>query len=173
MVLEKRDIMPSSLSQADTAVLHQLPKEMWVELVGQLPAHRKPEHSSRAAFDPLIANPQESLYFNTENHSKSMDSVLGNNLWIGNPPQWVDRFRVSNCFLLNILAEIYYRSGSPSCLSSILQCTLSRFPLPLDASIDEWEEAVSSLCELLKQYIKIKIESDIEEIYVCFRLLKR
>ncbi|RVW61433.1 DNA repair protein REV1 [Vitis vinifera] len=122
----------------------------------------------------LIANAQESLCFkHTENNSKSVDSVLGNNLWIGNPPQWVDKFKVSNCLLLNILAEMYYRSGSTGCLSSILQCTLSKFLLPLDASSDGWDETISSLCDLLKQYIKIKIESDIEEIYVCFRLLKR
>ncbi|XP_059591918.1 DNA repair protein REV1 isoform X4 [Vitis vinifera] len=172
--LEKSDLMPSSLSQVDISVLQQLPKEMWVDILEQLPVHRKPEHSSSAALDPLIANAQESLCFkHTENNSKSVDSVLGNNLWIGNPPQWVDKFKVSNCLLLNILAEMYYRSGSTGCLSSILQCTLSKFLLPLDASSDGWDETISSLCDLLKQYIKIKIESDIEEIYVCFRLLKR
>ena len=172
--LEKSDLMPSSLSQVDISVLQQLPREMCVDILVQLPAHRKPEHSSSGALDPLIANPQESSVFkHTENYSKSMDSFLGDNLWIGNPPRWVDKFKDSNCLLLNILAEMYYRSGSTGCLSSILQCTIAKFLLPLDANSNAWDETVSNLCELLKQYIKIKIESDLEEIYVCFRLLKR
>lgn len=173
-VLEKSDLMPSSLSQVDISVLQQLPREMWVDILEQLPAHREPEHSPSGALDPLIANPQESLlYEHAESYSKSIDSVSRDNLWIGNPPHWVDKFKVSNCFLLNNLAEMYYRSGSTGCLSSILQCTISKFPLALDASSGGWEETISSLCELLKQYIKKKIESDIEEIYVCFRLLRR
>ncbi|KAG5548212.1 hypothetical protein RHGRI_013793 [Rhododendron griersonianum] len=37
----------------------------------------------------------------------------------------------------------------------------------------EWDDAIRCLCDLLKQYIKLRVETDIEEIYVSLRLLKR
>ena len=40
-------------------------------------------------------------------------------------------------------------------------------------SEEEASEASDGLCELLRQYIQLKLAVDIEEIYVCFRLLKR
>ncbi|XP_059448274.1 DNA repair protein REV1 [Corylus avellana] len=168
--LEKTDLMPSSLSQVDVTVLQQLPEELKADILEVLPAHRRQDVSSNV----LSEVPLESKGIKTtENHSGSKDSVLDNNLWAGTPPQWVDKFKVSNCLILNILAEMYYEAGSTGNLSPILQRAISVPKHQLDASQDGWDEAAHILRELLKQYIKLKIEFDIEEIYVCFCLLKR
>ncbi|KAG1358964.1 DNA repair protein REV1 [Cocos nucifera] len=58
-------------------------------------------------------------------------------------------------------------------LSSIFQSIFSFLPSTSESWSEEWHEALSSLCELLKQYVNLKIESDIEELYNCFRFLKR
>jgi DNA repair protein REV1 len=166
-------LIPSSLSQVDTTVLQQLPEELKADILENLPAHRIQDFSSNVLLG-LTEIPLEALGTKkTENHSGSKDVVLDKNLWAGIPPQWVDTFKVSNCLILNILAEMYYKSGSTGNLSSILQRISSASKHQLDASQDGWDEATYILCELLKQYIKLKIELDIEEIYVCFRLLRR
>uniref|UniRef100_A0A7N2MXH7 DNA repair protein REV1 n=1 Tax=Quercus lobata TaxID=97700 RepID=A0A7N2MXH7_QUELO len=171
--LKKTDLIPSSLSQVDTAVLQQLPEELKVDILEHLPAHRMQVFSPNVLLDPTEI-PLEALGTKTaENNSGSKDFVLDNNLWVGIPPQWVDKFKVSNCLILNILAEMYYKSGSTGNLSPILQRISSVSLHQLDAFQDGWDEAMYILCELLKQYIKLKIELDIEEIYVCFRLLRR
>jgi DNA repair protein REV1 len=107
------------------------------------------------------------------NHSGSHDCAFNNKLWIGNPPRWVEEFKVSKCMILNILAEMYDKSGSSGSLSVILRSTILESQHPLDSSSDSWIEAVYSFSELLRQYVTSKIDSDIEEIYVCFRLLRR
>ncbi|XP_021827326.1 DNA repair protein REV1 isoform X2 [Prunus avium] len=167
------DIMPSSLSQVDTSVLQQLPEELRVDILEQLPAHRRHDVSSSAALGPLVEKPIESLDVSNGDHSGPSDPALNHTLWIGNPPGWVDEFKSSKCMVLNILAEMYYKSGSRGNLSAILRNTLLESHYPLDSSSDSWIEAVYSFSELLRQYIKSKIDSDIEEIYVCFRLLRR
>ncbi|ONH91784.1 hypothetical protein PRUPE_8G136700 [Prunus persica] len=167
------DIMPSSLSQVDTSVLQQLPEELRVDILEQLPAHRRHDVSSSAALGPLVEKPIESLDVSNGDHSGPSDPALNHTLWIGNPPGWVDEFKSSKCMVLNVLAEMYYKSGSSGNLSAILRNTILESHYPLDSSSDSWIEAVYSFSDLLRQYIKSKIDSDIEEIYVCFRLLKR
>ncbi|KAH9655847.1 DNA repair protein REV1 [Citrus sinensis] len=171
--LNKIDLMPSSLSQVDISVLQQLPEEVRVDILEQLPAHREQDFTCSAAL-VLPENAQELLGFKTtENLSGLNESVVNNNLWAGNPPLWVDKFKASNFLMLNILADMYYKSGSTENLSPTLQHTVS-IPLhPLDASSDGWDEAIHYMCELLRQYIELRLEVDIEEIYICFRLLKR
>ncbi|XP_038706963.1 DNA repair protein REV1 isoform X2 [Tripterygium wilfordii] len=172
--LGKFDLLPSSLSQVDATVLQELPEEFKVDLLRMLPAHRRQEQISDAALCPLTGNCEEPLSIGlTESPSEPIDFILTNDLWIGHPPLWVDKFKFSNCSVLNTLAEVYYKSGSNGTLSLVLQRTISEsFHLP-DASSEGWHDAIYSLCELMKQYIKLKTESDIEEIYICFRLLKR
>nr|XP_023919582.1 DNA repair protein REV1 isoform X1 [Quercus suber] len=171
--LKKTDLIPSSLSQVDTTVLQQLPEELKVDILEHLPAHRMQVFSPNVLLDPTEI-PLEALGTKTaENNTGSKDFFLDNNLWVGIPPQWVDKFKVSNCLILNILAEMYYKSGSTGNLSPILQRISSVSLHQLNAFQDGWDEAMYILCELLKQYIKLKIELDIEEIYVCFRLLRR
>ena len=169
------DLMPLSLSQVDVSVLQQLPEELRGDILGQLPAHRKQELTSNAGSHPLSENPEGTLIINiTENQSNSIASVLNTNLWIGSPPQWVDKFTVSSCLILKTLAELYYKLGSTGSLSPILQRIISECLYPLDENGDACgEEATYDLCELFKQYVKLKTELDLEEIYVCFCLLRR
>ncbi|TQE12104.1 hypothetical protein C1H46_002307 [Malus baccata] len=145
--LGNTDILPSSVSQIDTSVLQQLPQELRVDILGQLPAHRKNDVSSSASLGPPAEKPPELLGPSNKDHSGPRDPALNHNLWIGSPPGWVDEFKSSKCMVLNVFAELYYKSG--------------------------WIEAVYSFSELLREYINLKIDSDIEEINVCVRLLKR
>ncbi|KAK7253198.1 hypothetical protein RIF29_37721 [Crotalaria pallida] len=170
---EKDDLLPSSLSQVDASVLKQLPEDLKAVILEQLPAHRRQEFFSNAAVAPLFETHQELLVIKTsENHPGSSGHVLGDSLWAGNPPHWVEKFKVSTCLTLKKLAEIYYKSGSTGALSSVLLRSISEFH-ELDLAQQVSEENVNIMCELLKQYTKVKIERDIEEIYICFRLLRR
>ncbi|KAJ4716214.1 DNA repair protein REV1 [Melia azedarach] len=167
------DLMPSSLTQVDTSVLQQLPEELRADILEMLPAHRKQESSTNAA---LVhpENLREVFDIRTAENLPGLDnSLVNSNLWAGNPPLWVDKFKASNFLILNILADNYYKSGSTENLSQILQHTVSKSLHPLDSSSAAWDEAIYSLSELLRQYIELKIQMDIEEIYVCFRLLRR
>lgn len=172
----KVDMMPSSLSQVDISVLQQLPEELRVDILELLPAHRKADVSPNAAVASLSKCPQElSDIKSNVDCTGSVDLVQTSDLWNGNPPQWVFKFKDSKCLILSFLAEKYYRLGSTSNFSSILQSTISKSQVLLSANFvdSESQEAMFILCELLKQYIKLKLESDIEEIHVCFRLLRR
>lgn len=170
--LTKTDLMPISLSQVDCSVLQELPEELRDGILQQLPAHRGQDVSLIAHFSGSADICQDNS--NTESPDKSSGSVLRETeLWIGNPPCWVDRFEVSNCLILNRLAETYQRSGAPGKLSSVLQRFISEIPSHMDMTTNDWNEATSSLFELLKQYIKLKIEWDIEEVYICFRHIRR
>ncbi|KAM1233608.1 hypothetical protein ACFX2J_003293 [Malus domestica] len=171
--LGNTDIMPSSLSQIDTSVLQQLPQELRVDILGQLPAHRKNDVSSSASLGPPAEKPPELLGPSNKDHSGPSDPALNHKLWIGSPPGWVDEFKSSKCMVLNVFAELYYKSGSSQNLSTILRNTILESQHPPDHSSDSWIEAVYSFSELLREYINLKIDSDIEEIYVCFRLLRR
>ncbi|KAB5541284.1 hypothetical protein DKX38_014258 [Salix brachista] len=168
------DLMPLSLSQVDVSVLQQLPEELRGDILGHLPAHRKQELTSNAG-SHLSENPEGALNIKiTENQSNSTASLLNSNLWSGSPPQWVDKFTVSSCLISKTLAELYCTLGSTGSLSPILQRIISECLYPLDENSDACgEEATYDLCELFKQYVKLKMELDLEEIYVCFCLLKR
>ncbi|PHT54321.1 Beta-galactosidase 17 [Capsicum baccatum] len=75
--------------------------------------------------------------------------------------------------ILCILAEMYQRTGTKKQLSSVLQRTVSQIYILPDIGTDGWAEAVSFLCELIKQYLKLEVSSDIEEVYICSFLLRR
>ncbi|KAG4110337.1 hypothetical protein ERO13_D13G043200v2 [Gossypium hirsutum] len=170
--LENNDLVPSSLSQVDTSVLQQLPEELRADIFEALPAHRMPEGT---ALGPRTDNmhPPLGIKTATDNQPGSTDSGLSNNLWIGDPPLWVDKFKVSKLSTLNFFVDMYYKANSAESLSSILQCIIAESLHPLNARCDAWNEAIHSFSELLMNYIKLKIVVDIEEIYVCFRLLRR
>ncbi|OMO73962.1 DNA-repair protein, UmuC-like protein, partial [Corchorus capsularis] len=165
------DLMPSSLSQVDTSVLQQLPEELRADIFELLPAHRRQEISTMGPNADDLHHPLGDN--STDNQPGSSGSKLSTDLWTGNPPLWVDNFKISNSLTLKFFADMYYKAKSADNLSSILQCTISESLHPLDARCDAWSKAVNSFSELLMGYIKLKIEVDIEEIYVCFRLLKR
>ncbi|CAL1379583.1 unnamed protein product [Linum trigynum] len=171
---ENADLMWSSLCQVDTSVLHRLPEELRVDLVGLLPAHRNREPPSNAVFEAHADNAEESsVVSTTDNESTSLPNDLNSDLMIGHPPKWVEKFRISNCLILNSLAEMYYKWGPTKNLSPLLLHLISECVYPLNED-DVWgDEASCDLCTLLKLYIKVNLASDMEEIYVCFRLLRR
>ncbi|KAF8013762.1 hypothetical protein BT93_I1580 [Corymbia citriodora subsp. variegata] len=170
--LTKTDLMPLSLSQVDCSVLQELPEELRDGILQQLPVHRGQDVSLIAHFSGNAGICQDNS--NTESPDKSSGSVQRETeLWIGYPPCWVDRFQVSNCLILSSLAETYQRSGAPGKLSSVLQRFISKIPSHMELTTHGWNEATSSLSDLLKQYIKLKIEWDIEEVYICFRYIRR
>uniref|UniRef100_A0A803NNP0 DNA repair protein REV1 n=1 Tax=Cannabis sativa TaxID=3483 RepID=A0A803NNP0_CANSA len=175
--LENTDLMPSSLSQVDASVLQQLPQELRVDILEQLPAHRLPGLPLSSSLSPNSEHPypQKSLNIDeVENNLESTDSMSNCDLWVGSPPKWVDEFSVNNCVILNTLAEMYYKSGSNQSLSSVLRCITLECQGILDApGYVGWQEAINKFSEVVKQYVKLKIELDIEEIYICFRLIQR
>ncbi|KAH1164534.1 hypothetical protein AAZX31_01G228900 [Glycine max] len=167
---EKDDLLPSSFSQVDGSVFQQLPEDLKAVIVEQLPAHRRAEICSNVVVAPPLEN--HSLSVGIEISENFPGSSYHDNLWAGNPPNWVGKFKVSSCLMLKKLAEMYYKSGLTSTLSLVLHQIISEF-YELNLAQQFSDETVNIMCELLRQYIKVKIERDIEEIYICFRLLKR
>ncbi|XP_051132548.1 DNA repair protein REV1 isoform X2 [Andrographis paniculata] len=153
-----RNLMPSSLSQVDCLVLQQLPDELKKDIIKLLPQHREAEFVRDVSATGI---------------DKQIDSEAStsNKLWIGSPPMWVEKFRISTCKVLNRCAMIY-ESGSCSCLSSLLQRLMSRTLITIEGA-DGYNVAVSWLCDLIKQYIDLKIATNIEEVSCCICLLKR
>ncbi|CAN1289240.1 DNA repair protein REV1 [Linum perenne] len=171
------DFLPSSLSQVDTSVFHELPEELRDGIVGLLPAHRKQGSPSTATVDAHADNAEEfTVMKTTDNQSKAPENDNDNDPLTGDrdPPRWVDKFRVSKCMILNALAEMYEKWGPTVNLSTLLQHLISEYLHLPDQSFDVWDdESTCDFCNLLKQYIEINLQSDIEEIYLCFRLLRR
>ncbi|XP_029130864.1 DNA repair protein REV1 isoform X2 [Cajanus cajan] len=167
---DKDDLLPNSLSQVDGSVFQQLPEDLKAVIIEQLPAHRRPEICSNVVVVPPLEN--HSVSVGVEISESFPGSNYRDSLWAGNPPNWVGKFKVSSCLILKKFAEMYHKSGLTSTLSSILhQITSELYELNLAQLFSD--ETVNIMCELLRQYIKVKIERDIEEIYICFRLLKR
>lgn len=163
--LEEAGLMPSSLSQVDKSVLRELPEELRSDIMELLPAHRRQDLNDGTSTE----NQNEAIANETDNNLLRSNK----NIWTGNPPEWVNNFKSSNFLMLNTLAEMYYKSRSAGTFSSILQRIVAESSYHLDTQSEDWSDAVDSFCELIKQYIKLKLETDIEEVYVCFRLLKR
>lgn len=160
---ENMDLMPGSWSQADISILQQLPEDVRTDSYELTPPHRA--RISNDSYD--LAS---ELLKSSGNQNLKCSKI---SLFSGSPPKWVEKFKVSNCLILNVIAEFYAKSRADALLSSILQSVVSFLPLALGKSSEERDEAISCLCELLTQYIILKIESDIEELYNCFCLLKR
>ncbi|KAL6502479.1 hypothetical protein OROHE_024484 [Orobanche hederae] len=153
------NLLPSSLSQVDCSVLQQLPDELRKDIIELLPQHREP------------AFPKGSSSNVIDKQTESADTEL-NDLWGGSPPKWVEMFERNSCSTLNNFAKIH-RSGSGDCLSSLLQRMVSGLFLPIGEAAGMSDDAVGLLCELFKQYVDLKIATDMEEIYLCICLLKR
>ncbi|KAF3794298.1 DNA repair protein [Nymphaea thermarum] len=165
------DVMPSSLSQVDFSVLQELPPELRHDILDFL----APQRIVKDSFGTDVM-PGEQGYPVAPETTRPGHPIVEKdgdhlNLWKGKPPEWVEKFKDSNCLILNILSEQYCKPNSDGLLSS----TLHGFILSmsnLDICCSQWIEALPSFCELLKQYIMLKIHSDIEEIYVCFCILR-
>lgn len=153
------NLMPSSLSQVDCSVLQQLPDELRKDIIELLPQHRGPEFGKGDSSNVINKEP--------ENAASELKD-----LWVGSPPKWVEKFRNSTCNILNTFAKMYL-PGSGCCLSSLLQHMRPRIFLQNEVNADGFHDAVSWLSELFKQYVDLKIGTDIEEIYLCICLLRR
>lgn len=169
---ENINVMPYSLSQIDVSVLHQLPEEMRADILELLPAHRKQECNTDLGSSKSCPT-QSFVSKNTDSLSGSRDSISTNEFWLGHPPRWVENFKKSSCLVLNVFADSYFKSGSTGQLSSILQRAMSDFVPGLGSTPNGLNDAILCFFNLFNQYIELKIETDIEEIYLCFRLLKR
>lgn len=109
------------------------------------------------------------------NDSENEIGFSSSSLWFGNPPLWVENFKVSGNCTLEKMSEIYCKlaQSRPPLLSTVLQRALSEVGSFPDASANDLEKTVDDVCEFLEEYIEIEVEGDIEEIYLCFRFLKR
>lgn len=142
-------ILPSSLSQIDASVLQELPKEIQNDIIDLLPPHRNLEP------EPSLPDPQPGQ------------------LWVGDPPNWIQKFSSSNLQILRLFSDTYSQLKSNHDLSSLLLKCISSSQILCNDFNDDYDDVISCLHELLKQYIDLKIDSDLEEIHTCFRLLKR
>ncbi|KAH0924273.1 hypothetical protein HID58_024291 [Brassica napus] len=169
--IETNDLMPLSLSQVDVSVLQELPEELRADVLGAFPAHPRQQSSSDAPMETCKKQDKETTYINDGENEIGFSS---SSLWFGNPPLWVENFKVSGNSTLEKISEIYCNvAQSRPMLSTVLQRVISEVGSFHDASIKDLEKTVDDVCEFLNEYIKIKVEGDIEEIYLCFRLLKR
>ncbi|KAK4476998.1 hypothetical protein RD792_016200 [Penstemon davidsonii] len=156
--VSQNNLMPTSLSQVDCSVLQQLPEELRKDIIELLPPHRTPE---------IVKGSSSNVIDNQAEFGESK-----NDLWIGSPPLWVDKFETSKCCMLNKFAKTY-QFGTGGCLSFVLQRMISEIHLPLGMGIEGLDNAVNCLSELFKQYVELKVATDIEEIYLCICLLRR
>lgn len=159
------DIVPQSLSQLDFSVLHELPEELKIGILEALPPHRAASFPGNGSGSTRKKFPCDIK----DENSEKLDIFL----WEGTPPSWVEKFQHSSCLLLNIIATQYSRSDMNGLLSLTLQSLSHILSTFTDLSAMESDELISSLFELFKQYIELKVKSDIEELYVCFRILRR
>ncbi|XP_076915898.1 DNA repair protein REV1-like [Bidens hawaiensis] len=152
------DMMPSSLSQIDPFVLQQLPEEIRNDITGLLPAHRDPQ---TLCHDHLV------------HQVKPTDHSSSHQLWMGNPPQWVEKFKLSDSPILRFFSDTYSGLGLTRWLSAVLLKSVAAKEVCVGESTVECDDIISGLCQLLKEYVDLKLESDLEEIHTCFRLFIR
>ncbi|URE45778.1 impB/mucB/samB family C-terminal domain [Musa troglodytarum] len=158
-----QQLMPASLSQADASVLEQLPEDVKADICGFLPVHRKIKLCKDVPFGFDVPN---SVKHSNPWYTKSY-------LWLGSPPFWVEKFKISNNYVLNAIAMLYAKSGKDILLSSIFQSIAPLLSSVSESSCEECDEALHSLHVVISQYIDLKIGSDVEELYNCFCFLKR
>ncbi|KAJ0829043.1 hypothetical protein HanLR1_Chr00c0046g0698901 [Helianthus annuus] len=153
------DIMPSSLSQLDPSVLQQLPEEIRNDITGILPAHRDPQIQSHSHL--------------VDQAKLTDDDSSSHLLWAGDPPQWVAKFKSSDSQILRFFSDTYSGFRSTHGLYSVLLKSVSANVVCGGGSTVDCDDSISWLCQLLKEYADLKLESDLEEIHTCFRLLRR
>ncbi|KAK8456031.1 hypothetical protein SEVIR_4G264900v4 [Setaria viridis] len=179
------DLMPDSLSQADFAVLQELPEDVKADLFSALPLHRPGDPtcstSNVSESKPPNVGGAENRSLNdggAENRSLNdggADDPRDRSIFVppGSFQKWIEQFRVSSCLILNVIAEQHTDSICSRPLSAVLEPLASFLSLCPDSGSEEWNETLSCLSELLRQYIQLKVETDIEELYKCFCLMKR
>ncbi|KAF7103325.1 LOW QUALITY PROTEIN: hypothetical protein CFC21_104323 [Triticum aestivum] len=158
------DFVPNSLSQADFTILQELPEDVKADLFNVLPLHRSIDptrHTSNVTENKSLKNG------GTDDPKNPVICVLP-----GSSEKWAEQFRVSSSLLLKAIAEQHANSISSQPLSSILEHAASLLLLCPPSGSEEWNDTLSRSV-LLTVYIHLKVDSDIEELYKCFLLLKR
>uniref|UniRef100_A0A7N0TNI1 DNA repair protein REV1 n=1 Tax=Kalanchoe fedtschenkoi TaxID=63787 RepID=A0A7N0TNI1_KALFE len=168
------DFLPISLSQVDPLVLQELPEDVRVDILKALPGHRASSSAANAALPPIRDHRDiTSLSDADDDRPSTFEDMLPNeNMWKGNPPRWVEKFRCSQCPILRKVSELH-GTGPTFILSLVLQKLISRCQQFEAHSCEGLDEGISDFSDLLRHYIDLKIEKDLEEIHICFRLLKR
>ncbi|CAN6173374.1 unnamed protein product [Urochloa humidicola] len=169
------DWMPDSLSQADFTVLQELPEDVKADLVSALPLHRSGDPTCSTSNVSESKPPNVAGAENRSLHDGGADDPKDPRIFPppGSSQKWIEQFRVSSCLILNVIAEQCTDLRFSRPLSSVLEPVASFLPLFPTSGSEEWSETLSCLSELLRHYIQLKVETDIEELYKCFCLLKR
>ncbi|CAL4966740.1 unnamed protein product [Urochloa decumbens] len=169
------DWMPDSLSQADFTVLQELPKDVKADLFSALPLHRSGDPTCSTSNVSESKPPNVGGAENRSLHDSGADDPKDPRIFPtpGSSQKWIEQFRVSSCLILNVIAEQHTDSCCSRPLSSVLEPVASFLSLCPKSGSEEWNETLSCLSELLRHYIQLKVETDIEELYKCFCLLKR
>ncbi|CAM8937715.1 unnamed protein product [Rhodiola kirilowii] len=168
------DFLPISLSQVDPFVLQELPEDVRADILKVLPVHRASGSAANAAL-PRARDHQHSLTLTGADADQipTFEDMLPNeNMWMGDPPRWVEKFKYSKCLILRKVSE-YHSTGPSGNMSLVLQRMISQCREFEAHSSEGSDEGISDFSELLRHYIDLKIEKDLEEIHICFRLLKR
>ncbi|KAK9053446.1 hypothetical protein SSX86_030080 [Deinandra increscens subsp. villosa] len=152
------DMMPSASSHIDPSIIQELPEEIKNGITNLFPAHSAPQIRSH---DHLV------------DQVKPTDHSSSHQLWVGNSPQWVEKFKSSDSQILRFFSDMYSGVGSTHRLSSVLLKSFSANEACLGGKTTECDDTVRCLCQLLKDYVDLELESDLEEIHTCFRLLQR
>jgi len=167
--------MPDSLSQADLTVLLELPEDVKADLFSALPLHRSGDPACSTSNVSESKSPNVVRAENRSPNDGGADDPQNPRTFVppGSSQKWIEQFRVSSCLILNVIAEQHTDSSCQRPLSSVLEPVASFLPLCPNSGSEEWNETHSCLSELLRHYIQLKVEDDIEELYKCFCLLKR
>ncbi|XP_057815186.2 DNA repair protein REV1 isoform X2 [Cryptomeria japonica] len=173
------DAVSLSLSQVDIKILQELPTDIQRYIKDSLPAHRPvvaPHENAlpckREDYDILNIEINEPTNSCVKVGLKG-DTCCERSFCKGNPPEWVNDFRLSSCVLLQLISECYCKDDCSKSLSSLLLCLISSLPEEFVSCTDIKEQSVTKCSDLLKQYIREKVKYDIEEVHFCVRLLKR
>ena len=159
------DFMPNSLSQLDFKVLQELPEDVKADLFNVLPLHRSRDPTCSTSIVTENKSPNDG---GTDDAKHRVISHLP-----GSSRKWAEQFKVSSSVILNAIAEQHTDSISNQPLSSILEPIASLLPMCPNSGSEEWNDTLSCLSQLFTEYIHLKVDSDIEELYKCFLLLKR
>lgn len=181
--------MVLSLSQVDMTTLEELPTQVREDILKALPVHRpidfKLKHDSgilttcgRSQSLPL-EEAQEPCGISICKESCSEGSHQLDDLWCGSPPRWVFLFKGwhgAGAEILHLLAKGYLDCGYPENFSSILLHVMGCYKLCMHEDLcHNLMDSVAFQCclELLKQYLKLKVSCNLEEVFTVIQVLKR
>lgn len=191
---ERNASIPLSLSQVDMATLEELPSQVQQDIMKSLPVHRPNEierhRGISAASMSMMLSPlgeasgpcnSKCSSVQMEGYSDGRHTLKLDDLWFGCPPKWVAVFNEregAGSELLQLLSTCYSKCGFPENLSVIFLDLIPYFYKScLYKDVHDGNmvnSAAFQWClELLKQYLKIKVSRNLEEVFMISQMLKR